>query len=211
MQDCWIDLQRAAALLGIADSTFDRRVRKRVAADGRRRVGYGYEYRLDALIQAFAAYRVDAALAAERRKQRRVPAELRGEPDAAAIWGGGGDSPALERLRLAKAEHAELDLAARKGEVLSRAGVVHAWNLAHDGVRRLIERWERRQRGSEAQELRDAMHAGMQALGAALRDAEGTNDAETDSDSDGGTGSEADGGSGAVGSGSDAPTGGSGG
>jgi len=63
-----------------------------------------------------------------------------------------GDSPALERYRLAKAKHAELDLESRKGELIDREkarDILGRWAVL---IRRLGERLVRRC-GNEAGQM----------------------------------------------------------
>lgn len=81
-----------------------------------------------------------------------------------------GDSPALERYRAAKAEIAEFDLAVRRKEVLMKDSLLEALNTGAAGLRALIERWERRQRAAEAEEVRDAVHQGISALSKVVGD-----------------------------------------
>lgn len=98
---------------------------------------------------------VVAALVAEAKEQLRQS----GDPLL-----DGDDSPALERYRAAKADLAELELATRKRDMVSRTEVLECLTMAHGGIRGLIERWERKHRESEARELRAAVQQGLKCL-----------------------------------------------
>lgn len=148
--DTWFSRRDAAVLVGVSTDVLDKRLRPELPQDAERRIGRLVELHLPSLVAVMVA-------AAESEARPKTEDEL-------LLSGEGGDSPSLERLRRAKAELAEIDLAERKKEVVTRSTVVEALTQAHGGLRALIERWERRHRESEAQELRDAIHRGMKAL-----------------------------------------------
>lgn len=146
--ESWFSRQDCARFVGMKPDNLDKQYRGLLPDDAVEKRGNVIFYHTPTLLE----------LVIEKRGgQSRLD-------DDALLSGEGGDSPSLERLRRAKAEIAELDLAERKKEVVTRLTVVELLARAHGGLRGLIERWERRHRQSEAQELRDALHLGLKAL-----------------------------------------------
>ena len=156
MAEPWFSRRDAAVLVGVSVDVLDKRIRPALSGDAERRAGKRLELHLPSVVAAMVEE-------AEGASRPRTEEEM-------LLSGEGGDSPSLERLRRAKAELAELDLAERKKSVITRSAVLEALAQAHGGLRALIERWERRHRESEAQELRDAIHRGMKALTRAVGD-----------------------------------------
>lgn len=160
--DLWIDMRGASELLGVCENTIRKRILPLIDEDAVRTGGRRHEYRVDALVRAHGDLREEEGAKAEQRKRDKAAADVRAMPDGELLLGDGGE--ALERLRHWKAKLAEDEYRTRRKELIEREAVVGALGVAHGGLRRLIERWDRRQRGAEAQELRDAIAQGVQAL-----------------------------------------------
>jgi len=125
----WLARTQAAELVGLSARQFDDAIRPKLGADGTRGTAKSLRFFAPAVVSALVRYRVD---------QAKPPVPLSG--DDALLMDGGGDSPALERLRMAKAQLAERDLAERDGDLVRRAVIVDALRPAAAGLRQAGER-----------------------------------------------------------------------
>lgn len=125
----WEPRVRAAELIGLSARQFDEAIRPRLDSDAVRGSAKTLRFSAPAVVAALVKYRLDLARPA-------VPLDS----DEALLMGAGGDSPALERLRMAKAQLAERDLAERDGELVERARVLEAVGPAVAGMRGAGER-----------------------------------------------------------------------
>jgi phage terminase Nu1 subunit (DNA packaging protein) len=85
-----------------------------------------------------------------------------------------GDSPGLERYRLAKAEHAELDLAERRGDLIERdkcREVLARWAVV---IRRMGERLAKRYGTAASTEVIDTLKECESVVMEAMADADDT-------------------------------------
>jgi hypothetical protein len=98
----WVAVRDAADLLGITPQGFRQSFLAQLADDAKR-AGKPLMVRWDAVLH-IAVERRAAALVVDRSDPLLTD----------------GDSPGLERYRLAKAAHAELDLAERKGQLINK-------------------------------------------------------------------------------------------
>lgn len=143
----WFTKTDCTAFLGVGRAYFDTEIRPRVPADCIRRTGKAANSPLLFLGRAVYEAAASRTTAVVARAADRESSD--GEPMLA-----GGDSPALERFRLARARIAELDLQERQGSLIPRDKV-------HDGLGRLatIIRGAgeslQRQFGREAQDILD--------------------------------------------------------
>lgn len=129
-----------AAFLGIDPSTIQQWVR---AGFPRLRAG---KNRFAYCIPCAVAWRLEG---------RDVKAEAVAALDD--LIAGGGDSPALERYRLARAKHAELDLEVRKGALVPREEIRNGLGRFASIIRQLGERLGRRYGPESARSLNDAL------------------------------------------------------
>lgn len=119
--DLWLTRQQAAVLCGLSARQFDDAIRPRLPAGGERGTGQKLRISGPAVVAALVAYRVEQA----------KPAPTDDDPLLAA----GGDSPNLERYRLAKAQLAERDLAERDRTLVRRQVIIDALRPAATGMR----------------------------------------------------------------------------
>src|SRR4051794_15799381 len=99
----WFTRAQCAALLGITARHFDESIRPKLAAEAVR--GDRRALRFHAAGVVYAGTTAKTA----KLEQQLVDARMAGEDPL--LWAAAsGDSASLERLRMAKAQHAELDL-----------------------------------------------------------------------------------------------------
>jgi phage terminase Nu1 subunit (DNA packaging protein) len=100
------------------------------------------------------AYCIPCAVA-WRLEGRDVRAEAAAALDE--LMAGGGDSPALERYRLAKAKHAEMDLEVRKNSLVPRDKIRNGLGRFASILRQLGERLGRRHGPEAVRSLNDTL------------------------------------------------------
>ena len=167
--EIWVTARQICKALGVCREAFNRETRVLIPTEASRRAAgrRALEYEFGAVLRAVA--QTGLGMQEQRRahdkaaRRADAAAEVRAMPDGELLLGDGGE--ALERLRHWKAKLAEDEYHARRGALIERDAVVAALNLAFGGIRNLLWRWDRRHRESEAQELRDAVQRGMDALG----------------------------------------------
>ena len=147
----WFTKSDCLAFLGLGRAYFDAEIRPRIPADCIKRLGKARNSPM--LLLGRAVYE-----AAASRKGAVAAREADREASGGDPMLAGGDSPGLERFRMARAKIAELDLAARESSLIPRDKV-------HDGLGRLatIIRGAgeslQRQFGAEAQDVLDEVLA----------------------------------------------------
>ena len=154
----------AAAALGVSPNVLDKRFRelardesgKPGAAPCERGTGHTLEVYVRALVEAWVNFRIERALGPVREQLRAARAG-QAIPDDAALWDSGDGqppSPALERYRAARADHAELDLEQRRGDLVDRREF-QALLLRTSHILRGLGESLQRQYGPDAQGLLD--------------------------------------------------------
>jgi len=140
MKEIWLTRQQAADLCGLSTRQFDEAIRPR-AIKAEKGTGKKLLLNAKAIVAALVAYRVEQA------KPAIDPTS--DDPLLAAVV---GESPALERYRLAKARLAEHDLSERDG-ILLRADAIKEALMA--GIRVMRATGDRlvRQLGNVAGEI----------------------------------------------------------
>lgn len=140
-EDGWFSTALAARAFGVDVRAFTRNYAPLAEQSDVRRVSDNrLEYYVRSLIDALVRREVAAAAA------------VAGGPDAELL--GGGDSPNLERLRLAKAQIAEIELQERRKDIIPRAQVHDLLTRVSVQLRRAGEILQR-QWGEDAQQVLD--------------------------------------------------------
>lgn len=120
--DLWLTRQQAADLIELSPRQFDAVLRPRLPKEAERGSGKTLRIHGPAIVSALVDYRLEQA--------KPVPSD-----DDPLLAASGGDSPNLERYRLAKAMLAERDLAERDRDVVRRAVIAESLRPAVSGMR----------------------------------------------------------------------------
>lgn len=138
----WFSRQQCAEFLGLKVDNLDKQFRRLLPETAVRKAGKVVEYHGPTLTEIYVG--------------KRAPLPMSDDPLM-----DGSDSPALERYRAAKADLAELELATKRKELMPTGAVLETAQAFTTPLRALIQRWERRLRREEAQELRSAVERGI--------------------------------------------------
>lgn len=105
----WFNRRTMAEIFDCTPAHFDEAIRPLAGPDDQRQVGQERQFHARSVMEAWAA-----AGRSKRKASVTSAEEKELQPEA-------GASPGLERFRMAKAELAELDLAVKKSELVSRS------------------------------------------------------------------------------------------
>ena len=153
----WLPIADMPRVFGVSGHSFDRYVRPLILKDAMRTEDRKILVYCRDAIESWALHKFQAPAAD-------------GDPMLVS-----GDSPALERYRLAKAQHAELDLAERSHELVSVAQLTAAWDLVSSSWRRACNVLEN-QCGPEAKRILDEV---LNAAEQSIENMKGPSDART--------------------------------
>jgi hypothetical protein len=142
-EENWVTSQALAAVFGVSYQQIHRCLPK-LPSEAVRRSAEGRKTRVWVHGPAFVDFWVDRAL-----RKHRVPSGDNGDSDIEAT---AGLSPALERYREARADHAELDLQERQRDLLPRQAVHEVFGRIASRLRDAGEQLGR-EHGSEAHEV----------------------------------------------------------
>jgi hypothetical protein len=142
-EENWVTPQALAAVFGVSYQQIHRCL-KYLPSEAVRRSAEGRKTRVWVQGPAFVDFWVERAF-----RQRRAPSGDNGDPDIEAT---AGLSPALERYREARADHAELDLQERQRDLLPRERVHKVFLQIGRRLRDAGEQLQR-EHGAEAHEV----------------------------------------------------------